>query len=157
MFHCFENLKLDRKVAVLDLETTGTNYQTGCIVQFAVLIDIYQIFCEMQPRTLSGALEFFCGMKHEKAHQADEDVDATALVLDGQLGRYADLPKNIEALHERFRHARPDGQVPPRGRELHFTFGKHSGRPLSEVAANDPDYLRWMITTAIFWRTFARS
>jgi DNA polymerase III subunit epsilon len=239
MFHQFRNLKLDRKVVVLDLETTGTNYKTDRIVQFAVLkiepgdiprvfashvdpgvpippaatavhgirdedvkdsldfaylagelfdeldgavligynlkkfdlpllieefarcgiefslkdrliIDTYQIFREMQPRTLSGALDFFCGMQHEKAHQAEEDVDVTALVLDGQLGHYAELPKTLEALHERF--ATPDlmGKFRRVGDELCFTFGKHAGRPLGEVAATDPDYLRWMINDGDF-------
>jgi DNA polymerase III subunit epsilon len=184
MFHRFKHLKLDRKAAVIDLETTSTNYKTDRIVQFAVLkiepgdipqvfaahvdpgipippaatavhgirdedvkncrkfaawagkllaeldgaalvgynlkrfdlpllieefarcgiefslkdrliIDAFEIFREMQPRTLAGALDFYCGLKHKKAHQAEEDVDAAALVLDGQLACYSRLPKTL--------------------------------------------------------------
>jgi DNA polymerase-3 subunit epsilon len=234
MFHRFENLKFDRKVAVLDLETTGTNYKTDRIVQFAALvikpgdtarvfaahvnpgipippaatdvhgirdedvaraprfaamaaellcelegaaligynlkkfdlpmlieefsrcgiefslkgrliIDAFQIFCEMQPRTLSGALRFFCGLTHEKAHRADEDVDATALVLDAQLGRFADLPRTLEELHDRFATLDLMGKFCWAGDKIIFAFGKHAGRPLGEVAMTDPGYLTWML------------
>jgi DNA polymerase-3 subunit epsilon len=239
MFDCFKNLQLDRKVAVLDLETTGTNYKTDRIVQFAVLsivpgdepqvfaahvnpgmpippaatavhgisdedvanappfaklaeelfeeladaaligynlkrfdlpmlieefarcgidflmkdrlvIDAYQIFREMQPRNLSGALDFFCGRTHDKAHRADEDVDATALVLDGELGRFTGLPRTLNELHERF--ATPDlmGKFRLEGNELVFGFGKHAGRPLAEVVQTDPEYLRWMLDAGDF-------
>jgi DNA polymerase-3 subunit epsilon len=239
MFEQFENLKLDRKVVVLDLETTGTNYKTDRIVQFAVLsvepgdipyvfaahvnpgvpippaatavhgisdkdvthapsfammaeellkeledavligynlkkfdlpmlieefarcgivfspkdrliIDAFQIFREMQPRDLGGALKFFCGMTHENAHRADEDVDATALVLDGQLSRYADLPRSLDELHDRF--ATPDlmGKFRREGEELVFAFGKYSGRSLREVAETDSGYLEWMLDAGDF-------
>jgi DNA polymerase-3 subunit epsilon len=69
---------------------------------------------------------------------------ATAWVLDGQLARYPELPRTLEELHERF--ATPDlmGKFRRAGDDLVFAFGKHRGRRLSDVAASDPDYLRWM-------------
>ena len=234
MFERFKNLKIERPLTVIDLETTGLDPQRDRIVEFAVLrvrpdgdvrvtgshlnpgipippaataihgirdedvaksprfadianelfdmlskddlagynlkkfdlpllgyefgrcwldfqwtgrtiIDVCEIFRRQEPRDLAGAMTFYCGGPHEDAHAAHADVDATAMVLDAQLGRYPDLPRTVRALHERFAGVDVLGRFRREGDSIVFAFGRHAGRPLSEVAAESPDYLHWML------------
>lgn len=55
------------------------------------VIDAGTLFKIREPRDLTAALQFYCGQKHEGAHEALADVDATMKVLQGQRERYPDL------------------------------------------------------------------
>ena len=66
------------------------------------VIDCYQIFRRMEPRTLEAALRFYCNEEHANAHDSEADVLATIKVLEGQLHKYPDLPKDVDQLNERF-------------------------------------------------------
>jgi DNA polymerase-3 subunit epsilon len=111
------------------------------------------IFHAMERRDLTAAYRFYCDRELEGAHDALADVTATLEVLDAQLGRYPDLPADIDGLH---RFCNPDeGRYVDRSRkfvwndqgEAVFTFGKLAGRSLDDVAA-DRDargYLEWML------------
>jgi DNA polymerase III subunit epsilon len=110
------------------------------------VIDVLQISREKDPLTLSEAFSVYCGQKLERSELPDQDVDAIAWVLDGQLKQYPDLPRTIAELHDHlatsdllglFRYG--DG-----GHEV-FNFGKYRGKLLSEVGKTDPDYLRWIL------------
>jgi DNA polymerase-3 subunit epsilon len=126
------------------------------------LIDAQHIFYQMEPRTLSAALQFYAGNKMENAHDALADVRAAVDVFRGQLKMYAGRSveredgttlhpfENLDAVAEfckddRFLDATrrikrgPDG-VPT------FNFGKHNGRPVAEVFAEEPSYLRWILS-----------
>jgi DNA polymerase III subunit epsilon len=109
------------------------------------IIDVLQIFYEQEPRDLAGAMRFYCGRDHSESHSARHDAVAAAEVLDAQLARYPDLPHTVGELHDRF--ATPDlqGRFRCEDGELIFNFGKHRGRPLREIAAEDPGYLVWML------------
>jgi DNA polymerase III subunit epsilon len=109
------------------------------------IIDVFEIFRKQEPRDLAGAMSFYCGGPHEDAHAAHADVDATAMVLDAQLARYPDLPRTVRDLHERFAGVDIMGRFRREGDAIVFAFGKHAGRSLREVAAESPDYLRWML------------
>ena len=114
------------------------------------VIDALQIFGEMEPRDLSAALSFYCGQKQERADGPDQDVDAIALLLDSQLGRYPKLPGTITELHDQF--ATPDilGLFRYDDDGLVFTFGKYCDQRLREVSKTDPEYLRWMLESGEF-------
>jgi len=56
------------------------------------VVDAYNIFCKLCPRTLTAAYKFFCGKDLEGAHGAAADTDATYEVLLGQLEKHAELP-----------------------------------------------------------------
>ncbi len=104
-----------------------------------------EIFRRREPHDLAGAMTFYCGQAHEDAHAAHADVDATAQVLDAQLGRYADLPRTVRGLHESFAGVDVLGRFRREGGAIVFAFGRHAGKPLSTVAKESPDYLYWML------------
>ncbi len=54
----------------------------------------------MGPRNLGAAVRHYCGREHENAHSAEADCMATADVLLAQLERHADLPRDVEGLHQ---------------------------------------------------------
>ncbi len=91
---------------------------------------------------MTSAARFYCGHEHQGAHGALADAEATATILDAQLGRYADLPRTVAGLHESMKDVDVGGRFRNEGGRVVFAFGKHLGRPLDEVASRDPGYLR---------------
>lgn len=117
------------------------------------IIDAQKIFHKKEPRDLTAALKFYCADEHTGAHGALDDVEATIRVLEGQLERYGDLPRDIEPLAE-FCDQRDPAWADRKGRfkwvngELIINFGKKQGKLLKEIARNEPGFLRWMITSS---------
>lgn len=113
-------------------------------------IDAMRIFHLKEPRDLSAALRFYCGREHAGAHSALADAAATLDILEAQLERYADLPRDPDGLHD-FCRARSENWIDDEGKfvwneagEAVFTFGKHKGRTLREVAALHDGYLEFL-------------
>lgn len=114
-------------------------------------VDVQEIFFRMEPRTLAGALRFYCDAELEGAHDAMADTEATVRVLAGQLDRYAPqglLTADVEALHKL--SGRP-GQLDATNRlrldadgEPVFNFGKYQGQRLRLVFAKEPSYYHWI-------------
>jgi DNA polymerase-3 subunit epsilon len=112
-------------------------------------VDVQVIFMKMEPRTLSAAVKFFLGKEMEDAHSASADTLATYEVLQAQLDRYPGLENDIAKLAEFSAHNR---NVDFAGRIVYneedvevFNFGKHKGKPVAEVLAQDPGYYGWMM------------
>jgi DNA polymerase-3 subunit epsilon len=116
------------------------------------IVDVQNIFHREEPRDLSAAARFYLGREHEEAHTALGDIRTSAAVLSAQLARYDAVPRDLDGLHayceeyaplltevDRWFSSEEDGRV--------FRRGKHRGRPLDEIAAEEPDYLRWMLGT----------
>lgn len=125
-----------------------------CGVPFSLegrrIIDVQNIFHREEPRDLSAAARFYLGRDHEEAHTALGDIRTSAAVLAAQLERYEALPRDMVGLHAYCEEYRPTRTELDRwftseddGRA--FRRGKHSGRPLEEVARTDPGYLEWML------------
>ena len=125
------------------------------------LIDAQQIFYQMEPRTLGAALKFYAGKEMENAHDALADVRATVDVFAGQLRRYAGATYEKEdgtviepftdmdtvadfCKDDRFLDATRRLKRGPDGVPV-FNFGKHAGKPVAEVFAKEPSYLRWIL------------
>ncbi len=114
------------------------------------LVDSMVIFHMKEPRDLEAAYLKYCGRELENAHCAEEDARVSAEVLVGQLEEYEDLPKDMPGLCA-FCAADRENYVDAEGRfiwqedEAVFNFGKHSGRPLREIAQEYPDYLDWVL------------
>ena len=116
------------------------------------LIDAQMIFHREEPRDLAAAALFYVQEEHEGAHSARADVRVTARVLAAQLAHYPGLPRDIDGLHAYCDQVRPfltefrkwfSGDA--LGDHV-FARGKHRGTRLAAVAANEPDYLEWMLT-----------
>ncbi|CAH1001589.1 3'-5' exonuclease DinG [Neolewinella maritima] len=125
------------------------------------LIDAQQIFYQMEPRTLGAALKFYAGKEMENAHDALADVRATVDVFAGQLKHYAGATytkddgtviepfTDLDAVadfckDDRFLDATRRLKRGPDGIPV-FNFGKHAGKPVAEVFAKEPSYLRWIL------------
>lgn len=113
------------------------------------LIDMQTIFHREEPRDLTAAARFYLGREHPEAHTALGDIRTSAAVLSAQLQHYAELPRDLDGLHEYC--AESTQYLGPlsdwfRGVDggLQLRKGKHRGLPLDEVARIDADYLRWI-------------
>src|SRR5262249_5497471 len=113
------------------------------------LIDPMRIFHKKEPRDLTAALKFFCGMVHDSAHQAEADVLAALMILDAQVKHYGDLPRTVHELHHAMDYpdvVDPDGKFVRReDGAIVFTFGPSNGTTVDEVARTNPGFLEWMI------------
>ena len=113
------------------------------------VVDVQKIFHQMEQRTLSAAYKFYCNKSLEGAHGAEVDANATAEILFAQVERYPQLGNSIDSIHKAVgedaiidfarRFAFDD-----KGVEI-FNFGKHKGRPVSEVLKAEPQYYDWMM------------
>lgn len=62
-------------------------------------LDACVIFHQMERRDLTAAMKFYCDQEFTDAHDALADAGATLEILDAQLGRYPDLPRDLDELH----------------------------------------------------------
>jgi DNA polymerase-3 subunit epsilon len=112
------------------------------------LVDVMELFHRQEPRDLPAAVRCYLGGEHAEHHQAVADALATAEVLDAMLGRYQDLPREVEQLHRLFfdpQQVDTDGFFRRVEGEVRFAKGKYRSQPLEAVARESPDYLRWML------------
>ena len=112
------------------------------------LVDVFRIFTLMEKRDLPAAYEFYCNKKLTDLHRAETDALATYEVFCAQLERYDNLEKDVEFLDEFTR----DMDFVDTGRRMiyikgepHFNFGKHKGRKVTEVFAQEPQYYDWIM------------
>ncbi len=114
------------------------------------LVDAQVIFHRMEERTLKAAYQFYCNKSLDNAHSALADTEATLEVLLAQVERYEEVPNTVDELHEfsrgkskkldmAGRFALNDNNVPV------FNFGKHRGKSVESVLANEPGYYGWML------------
>ncbi len=114
------------------------------------LVDAQRIFFAREPRHLAAAARFYCQAEHAGAHGALADAEMTLRVLEGELQRYADLPRSVPELHEQF-CAGLDQDMDPEGRfrlvhgEPTVNFGKNRGRLLRDLSREEPGFLRWIL------------
>lgn len=112
------------------------------------LIDVQKIFHTMEQRTLSAAYKFYCNGTLENAHSAEADASATWDVLQSQVKKYPQLGLTIESIlkcigeENTVDFARR--MIMENGREI-FNFGKHKGRPVTDVLKAEPQYYDWMM------------
>ena len=112
-------------------------------------VDVQVIFMKMEPRTLAAACKFFLGKELEDAHSAEADTMATYEVLQAQLERYPNLENDVGKLADFPAHNRNvdfAGRIVYNDEDIEvFNFGKHKGKPVTEVLAQDPGYYGWMM------------
>ncbi|MEP6951876.1 MAG: 3'-5' exonuclease [Ginsengibacter sp.] len=112
------------------------------------MLDVQHIFHMMEKRTLGAAYKFYCEKELQDAHSAEADATATWEILEAQLTRYEHLGNTLDTIlqftgEEKFvdfaRRFIMDNDV-----EV-FNFGKHKGRPVSDVLRAEPQYYDWMM------------
>ena len=117
------------------------------------LVDVQRIFHIKEPRDLSAAYRFYCEKTLDNAHSAEADILATIEILDAQLERYPDLPKDVEGLYTFI--GRPFDRMLDASRrfvrneegKIVFNFGKHKGQVAEEVFADEAGrgYYQWIM------------
>jgi DNA polymerase III subunit epsilon len=112
-------------------------------------VDVQVIFHKKEQRTLSAAYMFYCKKELEGAHGSKADTAATYEVLKSQLERYQDLENDVEKLAD---FSSFNSNVDFAGRIILdengievFNFGKHKGKPVETVFAEEPAYYSWMM------------
>lgn len=112
-------------------------------------IDVQTIFHKKEQRTLVAAYRFYCDKNLEDAHSAAADTMATLEVLEAQLERYPDLPRDVDALSE---YSRQNRNVDLMGRLVYddknrevINFGKYKGQVAEDVIRRDPGYFAWIL------------
>ena len=112
------------------------------------LIDVQKIFHLMEQRTLSAAYKFYCNKTLDNAHSAEADAVATLEILHAQVLRYPQIGNSLESIincigeEDCVDFARRMIKVD--GIEI-FNFGKHKGKPVTEVLKAEPQYYDWMM------------
>lgn len=113
------------------------------------LVDVQNIFHKMEQRTLVAAYKFYCGKDLVDAHSAEADIKATYEVLESQIERYEELENDVDFLAD-FSKRNDTADLMGRivfneeGVEV-FNFGKHKGKPVTEVLEKEPSYYDWMM------------
>lgn len=112
------------------------------------MVDVQKVFHLMEQRTLGAAYKFYCSKTLEGAHSAEVDATATWEILLAQVERYENIGTTIESIvkftgeddivdfSRRF--------IKVNGVEI-FNFGKHKGKPVTEVLKAEPQYYDWMM------------
>ena len=113
-------------------------------------VDVQRIFHRKEPRDLTAAVRFYCNRSHDGAHGAEADAKATLEVLKAQLERYADLPRDVDALDEFIAPHDPlnadrNGIFRWKNGEWTINFGKKRGDSLKRIMLNEPNFLKWML------------
>ncbi len=113
------------------------------------LVDVQNIFHKMEQRTLSAAYQFYCNKPLVNAHSAEADTLATYEILEAQVARYKNLKRDVAFLSEFSMNTR---NVDLMGRIVYndknipvFNFGKHTGKPVTDVFEREPSYYSWMM------------
>jgi DNA polymerase-3 subunit epsilon len=112
------------------------------------LVDVQKVFHMMEQRTLTAAYKFYCQKNLEGAHSAEADARATMEILEAQVERYPQIGNTVDSILKftgeevivdfarRF--------IMEKGVEV-FNFGKHKGRPVTEILKAEPQYYDWMM------------
>lgn len=124
------------------------------------IVDAQKIFHLMEKRNLTAAYKFYCEKDLENAHSALADTQATYEVLVSQIEKYEGqevfdslgkkldtIKNNMEMLH----NLTTSGRVDLAGRMVYkdgievFNFGKHRGKPVSEILKREPSFYDWVM------------
>jgi len=132
----FLQSEMERNGFPLDLQKTN-------------IVDVQVIYHKNEPRDLTAAYRFYCGGEHIDAHDAMGDVRVTLDILDAQLKKYKNIPKNTNGLHKYCsvsdsRYVTTDRKFYWKNNEAVLSFGKHKGKSLQFLAEHERDYLQWM-------------
>jgi DNA polymerase-3 subunit epsilon len=140
----YNSNRFDIPILVEEFLRTGLEFN----IEGRKMVDAQKIFHLMEQRTLSAAYKFYCQKTHEGAHSAENDALATWEVLEAQVERYPNIGNTVEAItkftgeDDFVDFARRFIKVS--GVEI-FNFGKHKGKPVTEVLKTEPQYYDWMM------------
>ena len=140
----FNSNRFDVPILVEEFLRVGLDFS----IDGRKLVDVQRIYHMMEQRTLSAAYKFYCDKPLEDAHSAEADANATWEVFDAQVNKYSQLGNTVDSIikvigeedivdfSRRF--------VKEKGVEV-FNFGKHKGKPVTQVFKEELPYYDWMM------------
>jgi len=140
----YNSNRFDIPLLIEEFLRVGINFSE----QGRKFVDVQKVFHMMEQRTLSAAYKFYCNKSLEDAHSAEADATATWEVLEAQVQRYPQLGNTVESIvkftgeDDIVDFARRFIKV--NGVEI-FNFGKHKGKPVTQVIKEEPQYYDWMM------------
>ena len=154
----YNSNKFDVPLLVEEFLRAGIDFDLKC----RHLVDVQNIFHQMEQRTLVAAYKVYCGKDLENAHSAAADTIATYEVLMAQLDRYQGVDykdrsgkvsqpvvNDIAALSEFTANKQWADLVGHIGYDSIgfeiFNFGKHKGEKVVDVFKKEPSYYDWMM------------
>jgi DNA polymerase-3 subunit epsilon len=153
----FNVIKFDVPMLVEEFLRAEVNFE----IKNRKLIDAQRFFHLMEKRNLSAAYKFYCGKDLDNAHSAEADTLATVDVFEAQIKKYKGMEvtdnlgkkigtfeNDMNALHELTFSKMADlaGRLVYNHKdEVVFNFGKHRGKPVTEVLKKEPSYYDWMM------------
>jgi len=119
-------------------------------MESTAIVDALKVYFKYEPRDLSSALKYYTGEDMQNAHDALADVLATIKVVEGQLHKYGDLPKDPQGYFNSSKD--PDsvdlsGKLKWKEGNIVMTFGKHKNIPIHKV---DRSYWTWAKSKSVF-------
>lgn len=157
-FAGYNSNKFDVPMLMEEFLRAGINFD----LENRHLVDVQNVFHQMEQRTLKAAYKFYCNKEIINAHSAEADTRATYEVLLAQIEKYEGkdwtnkegkisqpVVNDVQALHTFTNLNKP---VDFAGRMVYnqedvpcFNFGKHKGKPVFQVFEEEPSYYNWMM------------
>ena len=153
----FNVIKFDVPMLVEEFLRVDVNFE----IKNRKLIDAQRFFHLMEKRNLSAAYKFYCGKDLDNAHSAEADTLATVEVFEAQVEKYQNMEvtdnlgkklgtfeNDMDTLHQLTfsRMADLAGRLVYNQKdEVVFNFGKHRGKPVTEILKKEPSYYDWMM------------
>lgn len=124
------------------------------------IVDAQKIFHMMEKRNLTAAYKYYCGKDLVNAHNALADTKATYEVLVSQVEKYegqmaydslgkevSTIENDMGLLHDLSNTNRVDlaGRMVYKDGVEVFNFGKHRGKPVTDVLSKEPSFYDWMM------------
>lgn len=154
----YNSNRFDVPILVEEFLRAGVHFE----IKDRRLVDVQNIFHQMEQRTLKAAYKFYCGKEIINAHSAEADINATYEVFLAQLEKYngvefedkkgvksVPVKNDIKALHD-FTNINNNVDLAGRivfnekGEEV-FNFGKHTGKTVEKILREEPSYYSWMM------------
>ena len=138
----FNSNRFDVPMLVFEFERCGI-YDA---LDGAELIDVFNLYCHFNPRTLSAGYAEYCGKKLD-AHKAEEDAKATFEILEAMLNDHNDeiedqSVEGLAALSKRTKAIDLLGVVIESDEGPVFGIGKHKG----ELLLSHKSYCEWILS-----------
>ncbi len=141
----FNIIRFDFPILQNELNRCGANLSWN-----EKILDLQYLYHKLDPRDLSSAYRKYCNKELGKFHSSHSDAKASLEILEAQLEKHTDLPRDILELIE-FSNLKNPNQIDLLGKFLWvneratFNFGKHKGKTIEEISINEPDYFNWII------------
>lgn len=118
-----------------------------CFDNYTV-IDLFDIWTIMEPRSLKGAVKRFCNVDADDFHSAVNDVNYCIEVFQSMENVFnidSSVMEKISKLHAKEKTILHYGKLKINmNQEMVLNFGKYSGKTVREVFISDKSYFIWL-------------